>query len=174
MTEQENISDLDLLLRLLKEHSEKLQVQVDTRLKVRFIASVVLSLGGVIGALSLFYFLPHLLKSTEQSSADLFLALCSSLAPVLISFFLSLQLRERSSRSLFTIRQLRNSLALLIRRASQIEDHGKMDFTRRIALDLQLAEAEAILKFSKSSSGLQFYGGDSENRRESRDDERSN
>ena len=48
------------------------------------------------------------------------------------------------------IAQLRGVMEKLVRRGSQMEDHGRidLDFTLRIAFDLRLTEAEAALKQS--------------------------
>ena len=64
-----------------------------------------------------------------------------------LSFF---QQFVQSRNELDGIEHLRIVVEKLVRRASQFEDHGKIGFSQKIAIDLRLAEAESSLKQADS------------------------
>jgi hypothetical protein len=135
--------DANYLLQLLGEYTTKLRVRAEAAAKLRFASwiAVLISLGltGIVIALAL--------ELSEFSKNQRFgLALATSLVTLGTGalFWRESVRGARSEEDAIT--GLLLGLERLVRRGSQIEDHGTVDFTQKIALELQLAEAEAVLK----------------------------
>jgi hypothetical protein len=149
-----NEKESSLLLNLLKEYSEKLQQKTEEwyKIHIRFLTTLVLgisfstlvSLGGGFEALS------GTSKLDRDMGTILFWLGCLSVGGVIFFAW-----RQLASERLMADNVLRLWIAVskLVRRSSQIESHGHVDFQARIALDLRLSEAEAALNQSAQLIG---------------------
>lgn len=135
--------DIDYLLQLLGEYTGKLRLRAQAAAKMRLRSWLMLLTGLAAGAGSgvLLYSFSEFKTAERLILATLALAIFIG-----TSGFTWIQLRRESRYEEDAIAALQLGLERLVRRASQIEDHGSVDFTQRIALELQLAEAEAVLR----------------------------
>jgi hypothetical protein len=146
---EDNFSDqeVEYLLDLLKDSAEKLRERSETWYRLRTQAQTVLLLGvtpmALVGVYGLWVSL------TGQVAINTIGLMLGLVTIFLISTVLvRMQIIRRANLESDNVARLRGVVERLVRRGSQMEDHGSIAFTHRIAFDLRLGEAEAILKQS--------------------------
>jgi hypothetical protein len=145
--------EIESLLSLLKEYAEKLRNRsvdwLSRRARVQRDSLSALILFFLLFAVG-FAGLENSASSDNYVSIGAKIAIAMSLLGVLVNFILRKMLHRQLSLEADDIAMLVNVIEKLVRRSSQIEDHGPMNFTNQIALDLRLAEAEAALRLANS------------------------
>jgi hypothetical protein len=140
--------EIDSLLNLLKEYAEKLHdrsaawLQRHHRLQWLFWST--LFFWSVLFSL-FFLWWDKGAPLSAQYLPSVFVGVVGGAAIILWQ----LVVRRQHLLEANDIAMLVNVVEKLVRRSSQIQDHGSMNFTNQIALDLRLAEAEAALRLAK-------------------------
>jgi hypothetical protein len=136
-------TEADYLLGLLDDYADKLRARMDvvertrTTLLFSFVGLVLLSFISAVAVNELW------ITNNDDKAGYVIVgwivALVAGVAPI---YYLS----QRAHRNRVDMARLAETLTLLVQRASQLEEHGKTHFAQRVALDVRLSEAEAILK----------------------------
>ena len=137
--------EVEYLLQLLGEYAEKVhqssrachQLSLQAQRTVLLFAASAL-VAGMFGLWICLKLGPDVMTIAFLGAAVLMLLLTGLLGGLLMMR----QARLESGNSL----PLRRLLEDVVRRASQMEDHGRLTPTHRLALDLRLGEAEAALR----------------------------
>jgi hypothetical protein len=148
--------EIEYLLSLLADYAEKLRLRSEAWYRQRFKTEMV---GGSIVVFLIIVGLSSLL-GFQRNWLDLQVALLvlASLLLIIVSFGLVHSHRsEQSKLESDNIARFRIVMERLVRRASQLEAHGAVNFTLKIALDLRLSEAEAALRYSEAAARRSEY-----------------
>ena len=139
-TEQAD-AEVDYLLNLLGDYSEKIRARLDSAEQARMTRYSWLLMSIALASVA-FMVVFRLIREI-----DLFFSYVAAGLVVITPLFVMWVLRSEQSitRQQREVQRLTEVLNLLIRRASQIEDHGKANMAQRVILDIRLAEAEAAL-----------------------------
>jgi len=148
-TDETRLPDVDVIVRLLEEYSEKLHTRVEQTLKTKFVASAVFVVCALASIFTFFYI--NSLPVADQGKNNTTLYWLAALLPILSGLITVFQFNARLARERQAIDRMARAMETLMRRASQVEDHGKVDFDKRLLLDLRLAEAESEFTFAMSS-----------------------
>lgn len=134
-------AEIDYLLSLLGDYSEKIRVRMDAAERARMtrwswalassaLATVVAAVGYTI---------------VKEIDAFLSYGLVAGVALIPLLLMWGLRSQDSVSRQRREVQRLADVLDILIRRASQLEDHGQANVAQRVILDIRLSEAEAAL-----------------------------
>ena len=135
--------ELRFILQLLDDYTVKLEKrkEITYRLKERFVFfAITFTIVVPLSCASIWISYPRI----SSFMLGLMIFFCTLVVGffILLSFIYMRRLREEK----YITNRLRTAIERLVNRASQLEDHGRVDFTDKIALDLRLAELEALIR----------------------------
>ncbi len=139
-------SDLELFLPLLEDFADKLLCRAASwyRLRGFFVMSLVMgSAGTVVALLVATHFYP------ARGSLGFGGAIAVAISFLVTTMAASFQILRRSRLDSEYIGRLWPVVEGLVRRCSQLNEHGSATVSQKIAYDLRLTEAEAALSLSQ-------------------------
>jgi uncharacterized membrane protein YqjE len=139
--------EVEYLLNLLEEYSKKLNDRSEkwhrlrTKTNTTFLFIALVSVLSLLATIWIYFTQPY-----DRPAASMTLIAFFGLI-VGATVWRVQKIRDAQMES-DNIALLRGVVEKLVRRSSQFEDHGRVDFTHKIAFDLRLVEAEVALKIS--------------------------
>ncbi len=134
-------TEVDYLLSLLGDYSEKIRARMDAAERARMARwSWALTSSAVVTVVAAVGY-----TIVKEIDTLLSYGLVAGMALVPLLLMWALRSQEAVSRQRREVQRLAEVLDILIRRASQLEDHGQANVAQRVILDIRLSEAEAAL-----------------------------
>jgi uncharacterized SAM-binding protein YcdF (DUF218 family) len=155
------LEDMDKLLELLKEYTEKLRKVCEDRIEFREQYGVLRIGLGVMICFNVLFAFASLFSASfgdEQTSrtarATIFFASSVGFLVLFgIVYLFGKSWQRALYRSRYDVHYLTDTLTRLIATASQYREHASNRIGDKFAFDLRLAEAEAVLRMSKDLFG---------------------
>lgn len=138
-----NAKETEFLINVINEHTEKLRakIRIQEFLRRRQMALLLAFVFVFVGGSLLFYFLYSMV---DRIAIYVCVILLYS-ALVMFLYYWLLRMRRRVASEERRLEVVKTQLLEVVRFASQIDDHGSLNLTHRIALRLTLVDAEWVL-----------------------------
>ena len=157
-TDEQEAPQIGVIMRLLSEHTGKVQALVDRRDQLRSqrlvrlnaaVVGIFVGVSGILWSLDQFVFTKGGFVSTQHGITSVFpiVVILFSLLMILLNALTTDSRRERQLRR--DVIMAGRRLERVVRVAVQLSEHGLADdLGTRLELELQIAEAQAVLTYA--------------------------